>query len=86
MILTIALAGCLQKQQQQKTTFGPYHLGHLHGLIKVYTVYSVSVAELDARPAGDQDFVGWTLLGRQHSLWRFNHEMFSTVILSLVLI
>ena len=37
-----------------------------------------SVAQLDARPTGDQ--------GRQHSFLEIDHEIFSTVILSLPLI
>ena len=40
-----------------------------------------SVAQLDARPAGDQEEPG-----RQHSFVEIDHEIFSTVILSLQLI
>ena len=38
------------------------------------------MAQLDARPTGDQEAVGNILP------WRFDHEIFSTVILSLPLI
>ena len=48
-----------------------------------------SVAQLDARPTGDQEVAGSTPAdrrGRQHSFVEIDHEIFSTVILSLPLI
>ena len=42
------------------------------------------VARLDARLTGDQEVEGSTPAGRQHSF--LDHEIFSTVILSLLLI
>ena len=44
-----------------------------------------SVAQLDACPTSDQRVAGSTQPGRLHS-WRFDHEIFSAVILSLPLI
>ena len=44
------------------------------------------MAQLDARPTGDQEIVGSTPPGRQHSFVEIDHEIFSTVILSLPLI
>ena len=46
-----------------------------------------SVAQLDAHQTGDQEVVGSTP-ARSATLisWRFDHEIFSTVILSLPLI
>ena len=41
------------------------------------------VAQLDAHPTGDQEVAGSTPPGRQHSFMEINHEIFSTVILSL---
>ena len=41
---------------------------------------------MDAYPAGDQEVVGSTLPGRQHSFMEIDHEIFSTIILSLPLI
>ena len=48
------------------------------------TYKPASVAQLDARPTGDQ----WVRPppGRQHSLVEIDHEIFSTVILFLLLI
>ena len=45
-----------------------------------------SVAQLDVHQTGDQEVVGLTTLGRQHSFVEIDHEMFSTIILSLPLI
>ena len=46
-----------------------------------------SVAQLDERPTGDQEVAGSTpRRGRQHSFVEIDHEIFSTVILSLPLI
>ena len=45
-----------------------------------------SVAQLDARPIGDQEVAGSTPPGRQHSFVEIDHEIFSTAILSLPLI
>ena len=45
-----------------------------------------SVAQLDARPTGDQEVAGSTPPGRQHSFVKIDHEMFSMVILSLPLL
>ena len=45
-----------------------------------------SVAQLDARPTGDQEVTGSTSAGRQHSFVEIDDEIFSTVILSLPLI
>ena len=42
-----------------------------------------SVAELDAPLTGDQEVAGQPLLGWQHSFMEIDHEIFSTVILSL---
>ena len=45
------------------------------------------MAELDARPTGDQEVAVSTPHWVGNSLlWRFDHEIFSTVILSLPLI
>ena len=38
------------------------------------------------RPTGDQEVAGSTPAGRQHSFVEIDHEIFSTVILSLPLI
>ena len=46
-----------------------------------------SVAQLDARPTGDQEVAGSTpRRGRHHSFVDIDHEIFSMVILSLLLI
>ena len=45
-----------------------------------------TVAQLDACLTGDQEVAGSTLLGLQHSFVEIDHEIFSTVILSLPLI
>ena len=46
-----------------------------------------SVAQLDARPTGDQEVAGSTPRRVGNILsWKFDHEIFSTVILSLPLI
>ena len=45
-----------------------------------------SVAQLDARPTGDQKGVGSTPPVGNILSWRFDYEIFSTVILSLPLI
>ena len=46
-----------------------------------------SVAQLDARPTGDQEAVGSTPTEVGNILsWRLGHEIFSTVILCLPLI
>ena len=42
-----------------------------------------SVAQLDARPIDDQEVAGSTPPGQQHSSVEIDHEIFSTVILSL---
>ena len=44
------------------------------------------MAHLDARPTGDQAVAGSTPPGWQHSFAEIDHELFSTVILSLPLI
>ena len=44
------------------------------------------MALLDARLTGDQEVVGSTPASRQHSSIEIDHEMYSTVILSLHLI
>ena len=44
------------------------------------------MAQLDARPTGNQEVAGSTPPGRQHSFVEIDHEIFSTVILSLLLI
>ena len=44
------------------------------------------MAQLDARPAGDEEVAGSPPPGRQHSFVETDHEIFSTVILSLPLI
>ena len=49
---------------------------------KYITKKSALVAQLDARPTGDQEIAGSTYI----LSWRFDHEIFSTVILSLPLI
>ena len=45
-----------------------------------------SVAQLDARLTGHQELAGSALPGRQNSFVNTDHEIFSTVILSLPLI
>ena len=44
-----------------------------------------SVAQLDARPTGGQEVAGSTPPVGNILSWRFDHEIFSTVILSLSL-
>ena len=44
------------------------------------------MAQLDARSTGDQEVAGSSPPGRQHSFMDIDHEIFSTVILSLPLI
>ena len=45
------------------------------------------MAQLDARPTGDQEVAGSIPTGLGNILlWRYDHEIFSTVILSLPLI
>ena len=44
------------------------------------------MVQLDAHPTGDQEVVDSTPPGRQHSVVEMDHEIFSTVILSLSLI
>ena len=38
------------------------------------------MAELDARPTGDQEVVSSTPPGRQHSFVEIDHEIFSSII------
>ena len=45
-----------------------------------------SVAQSDARRTCDQEVAGSTPAGSAHSFMKINHEIFSTVILSLPLI
>ena len=47
---------------------------------------AASVAQLDARPTGDQEVAVRPPPGRQHSCVEIDNEIFSTVILSLSLI
>ena len=42
-----------------------------------------SVAQLDARLTGDQEVMGSTPTSRQHSFEEIDHEILSSVILSL---
>ena len=49
-------------------------------------ILPASVAQLDACPTGDQEVVSDPRRGRQHSFVEIDHEIFSTVILSLPLI
>ena len=50
-------------------------------------VLPASMAQLDARPTGDQEVAGLTPAEVGNILlWRLSHEIFSTVILSLPLI
>ena len=44
-----------------------------------------SVAHLEARHTGDQEIVGSTPPGQQHSFVKIDHEIFSMVVLSLLL-
>ena len=44
------------------------------------------MAQLDARPTGDQEVRVRPSPGRQHSFVKIDHKIFSTVILSLPLI
>ena len=44
------------------------------------------MAQLDAHPTGDQEVVGLTPPGRQHSFMEIDHGIFSMVILSCPLI
>ena len=49
--------------------------------------FSREVAQLDVRPTSDQEIAGLTPARVGNILsWRFDHEIFSTVILSLPLI
>ena len=45
-----------------------------------------SVAQFDESPTSDQEVAGSAPSGRQHSFVEIDHELFSTVILSLSLI
>ena len=45
----------------------------------------ISVAQLDAHPTGNQEVAGLTLSGWQLYFAEIDHEIFSTVILSLPL-
>ena len=45
-----------------------------------------SVAQLDPHPTNDQEVEGLTPLGRQHFIVETDHELFSKVIFSLLLI
>ena len=54
--------------------------------LNIQTDVAASVAQLDARPIGDQEVAGSAPLGLQHSFLETDHEIFSTVILSLLLI
>ena len=62
---------------------GTYFISRLYCLT---TFGPAFVALLDAHPTVDQDFVGSTPRGQQHSFREIDHEIFSTVILSLPLI
>ena len=44
------------------------------------------MAQLDVCPTGDQELAGSTSAGRQHSFMQIDHEIFSTFLLSLLLI
>ena len=57
-------------------------------MMKNYLLYGkpTLMAQLDAHPTGDQEVVGSTQLGRQHSIMEIDHEIFSMVIVSLPLI
>ena len=44
------------------------------------------MAQFDAGSTGDQEVAGWPPPGRQHSCVEIDHEIFSTVILTLLLI
>ena len=44
------------------------------------------MAQVDARPTGDQEVAGSTPAAWQHSFFGIDHEIFSTVILSLPLV
>ena len=50
-----------------------------------FSMEPASVAQLDARPTGDQEIAVRPPLGRQHSFIEIDHEIFSTVILSFQL-
>ena len=52
----------------------------------LYRHSPASVAQLDARPTGDQEVAGSIPPDRQHSFVEIGHEIISTVILSLPLI
>ena len=54
--------------------------------VSLLNVVPASVALLDARPTGDQEVAGSIPSGRQHSFMEIDHEILSTVILSLPLI
>ena len=47
---------------------------------------SASVAQLDKRPAENQEVVGSTPPGRQHFFVEIDHKIFSTIIFILQLI
>ena len=52
----------------------------------LFYLFTALVAQLDAHPTGDQKLQVRPLPGRQHSFVEIDHEIFSTVILSLPLI
>ena len=55
--------------------------------LDLYTIRFALVAQLDVHPAGDQEVTGSIPAGSSNILsWRFDHEVFSTDILSLLLI
>ena len=56
------------------------------GLCCSITGACASVAQLDAHPTGDQEVAGSIPVGLATFFCRIDHEMFSTVILSLPLI
>ena len=61
-----------------------------HATIKGQIIPGLSICAglgcSDARPTGDQKVAGSTPLGQHHSFVEIEHEIFSTVILSLPLI
>ena len=66
-----------------------FYLFHPLERVKLPTITKflpASVAQLDAHPTGDQEVGVRPSRGRQHSFVEIDHEIFSTVILSLPLI
>ena len=80
----------LLKQLKLSIDYCLYFIITCHTFLLLFSCYvnkskPASVAQLHARPTGDQEVAGSTPPGRQHSFVETDHEIFSTVILYLPL-